>query len=156
MSANGNSQTAVRIGRGEVGNDSIERHSDRWGAIHLTGEDGLARRAERGHTDVSDRMTFADLPIGAVGDLVAIVVDDRNKPRQNNRPWGPAVWAPRDWKAKDGEEVIIGSGTLFVQAPFDGAPRTEIGVKPLDGRTDHWMDVITVDGSIVDLEFRPF
>ncbi|WP_205326919.1 hypothetical protein [Glycomyces sp. YM15] len=157
MSANSNPvSVAIKIGRGEVDSDSVERHSDRWGAINLTGEEGMARRAERGHIDVSDRIEFTDLPIGTVGDLVAIVIDDRNKPRPNKHPWGPAVWKPREWKAKDGEEVILGSGALFVEAPFDGAPFTEIGVQPLDGRTDHWMSLSAVDGSLVDLEFRPY
>lgn len=142
----------ITLGQGELGHDSIERHTDRRGAVHLVDEPGRARRIERGHADISDRATFEDVPVGQTGDLIAIVIEDNNKPFVNFR--GITI-QPHDWMAKDGDEVLLGTGTLFTESATGEGPHTEIGVKPLDGRAENWMETVSVHGAEVQLVFQP-
>jgi hypothetical protein len=144
--------TRITLGQGEIGHDSIERHSDRWGAVHLVDEAGRDRRKERGHADPTDRVAFTDIPAGKAGDLLAIVIEDNNKPYVSRL--GLTI-QPRAWKAKDGDEILLGTGTLFTETPTDDGRPTEIGVKPLDGRDEDWMETVSVLGAEVRLVFQP-
>lgn len=136
-----------KLGRGVLGAPSWERHSDRNGVVHLTPVGGS-------FGDGEGAVAFGRAPIGKTGKLIARVIDDRNKPYANPRPQGPRIIEPFDWKAKDGEEVVLGHGVLFTEdLPGVKGPRL-IGVRPLDGCSENWLDSMPVWHSEVELFFR--
>lgn len=136
----------LKLGQGVLGAPSWERHSDRNGVVHLTPNHQRFGNGEG--TVVFDRA-----PVGKTGQLVARVIDDRNKPRSNPLPRGPRVLTPFEWKAADGDEVVIGHGELFTeQLTVDNRPRL-IGVRPLDGREEDWLNTMPVWHSEVELFF---
>lgn len=128
------------LGTGILNWRSLERHSDRYGTVHLAGTDhGYA--------------TFDDAPVGTRGHLIAIVLAARP-------PFRPDTLAGRlgldPGGAPAGAQIILGTGTLFVEASPDGT--TEIGLRPDDGRAERWLDaaaLVRCADQPVRLELRP-
>lgn len=132
-----------KLGRGVLGAPSWERHSDRNGTIHLT---PTSRHFGNGEGTV----IFNQALNGKIGELIVRVIDDRNKPNPKAR----IKLSPSKWKAADGAEVVIGHGQLFTETmSVDRRPRL-IGVQPLDGRSEDWLDTMSVWHSEVELFFR--
>jgi hypothetical protein len=111
----------IVIGTGQLNWQTIERHSDRYGAVHLN-RDHQPQQVDTSHA-------------GERGRLVAVFPDGHDT----------------DPSIPDGHVVELGSGTLFVEGD------TEVGVKPDDGRAEHWLDgkaLTLCDGQLVRLELR--
>lgn len=105
------------LGTGTLGWTSFERHTDRYGAVHLNyGEEG--------------RPTFEDAPVGKVGTLSVKVIEVLH-------PLGKLL-AEDLTQPKAGEVVLLGEGELFTEE-YNPDLRT-VGVKPLDGREENWLD----------------
>ncbi|MFD9964013.1 hypothetical protein [Amycolatopsis sp. NPDC058986] len=101
-----------------------ERRTDRYGAVHLT------RTLDNA---APDPVVFDTAPVGAPGRLVAVIVGTRPAFHLGDlaRGIGPDP-------AAVGDQITLGTGTLFVESSRYGA--TEIGVAPDDGRDDAWLD----------------
>lgn len=123
----------VELGTGRLGWTTGERHTERWGAVHLTARED----------DPESYLTFPDAPIGTVGVLQAVIVE--------------ILWVP--WRVDDpvvaGEEITLGTGELVMEMYRD---IETIGVRPLDGRKEDWMDchaLYRCKNHRVRLEFIP-
>lgn len=112
------------LGRGVLGWPAEERHSDRYGLIHLNAIPDTAH-----FTPAS----FDSAPVGAHGRLVAVVLETRPSPHIGDfgRAVGPAM-------PTVGEEITLGAGTLFVVPWRWGF--SLVGVKPDEDRSHDWMD----------------
>ncbi|THV40584.1 hypothetical protein [Glycomyces buryatensis] len=144
----------ITLGRGRVGHTSWERHSDRWGSVFLVPGPGTF--------DERTAVDFAKAPVGKVGELRAIVT----VPYRPGRP--PRTEAAKKmrehWRKqapKQGTVFVLGHGELFAWTLDEGGRVGEtgrkvlIGVKPLDGRDEDWLDLTEV-GRVdeVELFFR--
>ncbi|WP_199043158.1 hypothetical protein [Glycomyces salinus] len=136
------SKQTISLGRGRIGHTSWERHSDRWGSIHLSpsGES----------FDETTAVDFAAAPAGKVGELYAVVTvpyrpsarPPRNEMQRRMREHS-AAQAP-----KTGTVFTLGHGELFAWTLTEGGHaagtgrKVLVGVKPLDGRDEDWMDLV--------------
>ncbi|MCP2170098.1 hypothetical protein LX83_006986 [Goodfellowiella coeruleoviolacea] len=114
----------IVLGTGSLTWHADERRIDRYGTVHLNRDaDGFTR----------DLVRFDDAPVGTRGQLVAIVLAVRPAFHAGDLVRGAAPSDPAV-----GEEIPLGTGTLFVEPSQDG--NTEIGVRPDDGRSEDWLD----------------
>jgi hypothetical protein len=156
----------VILGSGILGSTSFERHTDRYGAVHLTvldsipGELAPARTVPVPGNDLAARI-LQDLAVVNT-DFAASAAAASAASRTDrvvafdHAPLGApgtlvahviALTDDYDWSLgglypemrlpKPGERVVLGSGTLFTEE-YGEAP--VIGVRPDDGRETEWMD----------------
>jgi hypothetical protein len=171
----------VILGSGILGSTSFERHTDRYGAVHLTvldsvpGEPAPARTVPVPGNDLAARILqdLAEVSTDVAG-AAAVASAARRTDRVvafDHAPLGAAgtlvahviaLTSDYDWGdsapelrlPKPGERVVLGSGTLFTEQ-YAGAP--VIGVRPDDGREDNWMDRNAISrcrDHLVRLEFE--
>lgn len=129
----------VVIGTGELHSQSIERYTDRYGAVHL-------------NDPVGKTLTIDTSLVGTRGRLVAVFQSRR--PSVYSGDLGAEYGLNRE--IARGTEIELGSGTLFVEPSRFGD--TEVGVKPDDGRTENWLDrgaLLNCRGQVVRLELHP-
>lgn len=123
------------LGSGILGWHSNERHTDRYGAVHLSY--GTPQQA-----------TFADAPVGSVGVLSARVVKVVRPASDFDTRHG-LIPIP------EGETVVLGDGLLF-REEYNQGKLVCIGVEPSDGRVENWMNpkvLYRIDGQHVELHF---
>lgn len=127
------------IGTGFLTWHSIERQTDRYGTVTLFDGPDSDANAE---LDLSD--------VGQVGSLVAHVLETRPSPHIGDVVQGLGPSTP-----EVGEVVTLGTGRLFA---YDEGWALSVGVDPLDGREDKWLDPVAlyrVHSQTVRLEFVP-
>jgi hypothetical protein len=153
----------VVLGSGVLGWTSAERHTDRWGAVHLRVYDSIPGEAA---PDSTAPVFFEDLTGRIAQDLAAARAGNASSSREDrpgsvNRVVGydhaplgvagtlvatiiAATWDRSSSFSDDplgppqpGEQVVLGTGTLFTDT-YGDAP--VIGVRPADGRAEDWMD----------------
>ncbi|MCK2243687.1 MULTISPECIES: hypothetical protein [unclassified Crossiella] len=128
------------VGTGVLNWNSLERHTDRYGTVHL-----------HSTANAPSPVSFDHAPIGARGHLVAVILEA--PPALTH--WGSTHRGEPE-PVTVGTEVTLGTGTLFVESSPDGD--TEIGVRPDDGREENWLDptaLIRCWEHTVRLELRP-
>lgn len=114
----------VKLGQGQLWWARFERQSDRYGSVFLlTGPDD------------EDYVSFEFAPVGRRGRLVAVVLHTRRSGHCGDLDRGLAPSTP-----EVGEEITLGTGTLFTDDDSDTRASTAVGVKPDDGRTTAWLD----------------
>lgn len=128
------------IGTGFLTWHSVERQCDRYGTVNLYA-------APDSDHDVPLDLT----PVGQVGTLVAHVVETRQSGHVGDlfRSIGPAT-------PEVGDAVTLGTGRLFAQEEASNV--TSVGLEPLDGRDNDWLDpsaLYRVHSQTVRLEFVP-
>lgn len=114
----------VTLGQGQLWWARFERQSDRYGSVFL-----LAG------PDDEDYASFEFAPVGRRGRLVAVVLHTRRSGHCGDLDRGLAPSTP-----EVGEEITLGTGTLFTDDDSDAGAATAVGVKPDDGRTTAWLD----------------
>lgn len=163
--AAGQEDEYVILGSGVLGWPSGERHTDRYGAVHLTVLDSVpgepapdrtipvfredlaariardlaglraGRAAESAERPVPGRVsrvvTYDGAPAGTEGILVATIIAPTRDRDWRFDPLGPP---------EPGEQVVLGTGTLFTETYGDHDGPDLIGVRPADGRDENWMD----------------
>ena len=121
-------QPWFEIGRGVLNWPRVERIGDRYGAVVLLEEplgDPIAN-----FDKVIPPVELKQPPDGELrGWLVAVVEETRQSGHLGDvfdgvRPKTPEV----------GEEILLGSGTLFFEGPT-------VGLSPDDGRKTRWLDI---------------
>jgi hypothetical protein len=183
-SAPAHDDPVVVLGSGILGHTSFERHTDRYGAVHLTvldsipGELAPARTVPVPGNNLAARIMEDLAEINAHDAASAAAARAAPAPRPTDRvvafdhpPLGAtgtlvahviATTDDYDWGdsapelrlPKPGERVVLGSGTLFTEE-YMGAP--VIGVRPNDGRETEWMDrnaISRCKDHLVRLEFE--
>ncbi len=138
--------SVVILGGGILGSTPGERHTDRYGAVHLTVLDSIPGIPAPPRTVVvpgttSRVVAFDHAPLGATGTLVAQIVATARYPKMGPQP-------------EPGDRIVLGSGTLFTETDM-GAP--VIGVRPADGRETDWMDADAIQrcrDHLVRLDFE--
>lgn len=131
-------EEVIVLGEGVLGWTSSERHTDRYGAVHLNC---------RG----KDKEDFSNAPVGVSGKLVAEIVEVRNSFHLGDISRGVGKSEPAP-----GEIVDLGEGELFTEEMYKGI--ISIGVKPSDGREHNWLSIeglFRCHGSVVKLLFTP-
>ncbi|WP_246370320.1 phosphoadenosine phosphosulfate reductase domain-containing protein [Amycolatopsis echigonensis] len=114
----------VELGQGQLWWPRFERQTDRYGTIFLcTGPDG------------ADYVTFESAPVGSHGWLVAVVLETRPSVHCGDLARGLAPTVPAV-----GEEITLGSGTVFTEPDPDTGLLTAVGLIPDDGRDEDWLD----------------
>ncbi|WP_228714242.1 phosphoadenosine phosphosulfate reductase domain-containing protein [Prauserella endophytica] len=114
----------VELGQGQLWWPRFERHTDRYGTIFLcTGPDS------------EDYVTFESAPVGSRGRLVAVVLETRPSVHCGDLTRGLAPTTPAV-----GEEITLGSGTVFTEPDPDTGLPTAVGLVPDDGRDEDWLD----------------
>lgn len=114
----------VDLGHGELSWPRFERQTDRYGTVLLrTGPDG------------EDYVPFDSAPVGARGQLVAVVLETRRPVHCGDLARGlmPSIPAV-------GEVITLGSGTLFTETNPDTGLPSSVGLTPDDGREEDWLD----------------
>ncbi|GAA1937853.1 hypothetical protein [Amycolatopsis minnesotensis] len=114
----------IILGTGVLNWHADERRIDRYGTVHLT------RNPDDG---TPDSVLFDTAPVGARGQLVAVITGTRPAFHLGDIAHGLGVDP-----AAVGDKITLGAGTLFVESSRYGT--TEIGVSPDDGREDSWLD----------------
>jgi hypothetical protein len=133
---------AIDLGTGSLNWHADERRTDRYGTVHLNRDLDSADY---------DPVLFDGAPVGEAGQLVAVMIS-------TGRSFHAGDWA-RGFEASPsevGDEIVLGSGTLFVEDL--GRGDTEIGLRPDDGRDHDWLDpksLYQCHNQTVRLEFRP-
>ncbi|KAA2253298.1 hypothetical protein F0L68_33345 [Solihabitans fulvus] len=115
---------SIVLGTGILRWQRYERQTDRYGTVNLD-------RAPYGES--VDLTPFDTAPVGTRGRLVAVIVDTRRSPHCGDLARGITPTTPQA-----GEEITLGTGTLFVQEFDHGS--TEIGLAPDDDRYEDWLD----------------
>jgi hypothetical protein len=133
------SRPAISLGTGVLSWTSFERQCDRYGALHL-------------NCGRPDAVSFDAAPTGTQGRLSAIIIEPRPSARLGDfaRRLAPSG-------AGAAEEIVLGEGELFTE-PLGENDAFTIGVKPADGRADHWMDpsaLYQCHNQVVRLIFTP-
>lgn len=129
----------VVLGEGVLGWTSGERHTDRYGAVHLN----CGRESQR---------DFTDAPVGVSGDLFAEIVEIRDSFHlvEVSRGAGKSYPVP-------GELIFLGDGKLFTEETYKWL--VSIGVKPVDGRAENWLSpegLYRCHGNVVKLLFSAY
>ena len=129
-SGTGPKDPVVILGSGILGSTPFERHTDRYGTVHLTILDSVPGETPPARTvlvpgTTSRIVAWDHAPLGVAGTLVAHIIATTH----NRDIWGQLP--------KPGERIVLGSGTLFTES-YAGAP--VIGVNPADGRETDWMN----------------
>jgi hypothetical protein len=183
VSGIGPEDPVVVLGSGILGSTSFERHTGRYGAVHLTvldsvpGELAPSRTVPVPGNDLSARIMqdLAEARQDATAAAAARQAIARTPVSRvvafDHAPLGAAGTlvarvianvSAYDWGddppelrlPKPGERVVLGSGTLFTEK-YGEAP--VIGVCPDDGRAEDWMDrnaISRCKDHLVRLEFE--
>jgi hypothetical protein len=183
VSGTGPEDPVFVVGSGILGHTSFERHTDRWGAVHLTvldsipGEPAPARTVPVPGDNLAARITrdLAEARQDAAAAAAANEAIARTPARKvvafDHAPLGAAGTlvahviavdshyayddGPVELRApRPGERVVLGTGTLFAEK-YSDAP--VIGVRPGDGRAENWMDpdaLARCRNHLVRLEFE--
>lgn len=106
------------IGRGVLNWRCHERITDRYGAVHLSQD-----------RDGEELLYWSKALMGRRGRLLAIVRETRP-----SRHIGDFFRGFQPQRPSIGEELALGNGTVFLEH------RTEIGLRPDDGREHDWLD----------------
>ncbi|TDC02671.1 hypothetical protein E1091_00270 [Micromonospora fluostatini] len=136
------------LGEGFLATSSIERYTDRRGAVWLVGRYDPTDGAIPVVPDLGEHS-------GQFGTLVAEVVEARVENPNRRFP------SSDDIGASVGEVVELGTGVLFSEPAWvsGDTATTAVGVKPVDGRATDWMDSMALvragGGQKVRLIFRP-
>ncbi len=114
----------IVLGQGVLGWPADERHSDRYGLIHLNAIPDSAHFTP---------LQFDTALVGTHGHLVAVVLETRPSPHIGDfgRAVGPST-------PTVGDEIALGTGTLCVVPWRWGF--SLVGVKPDEDRSHDWMD----------------
>ena len=121
------------LGVGVVNWDRDERVSDRYGLVKLT-------------VDPSSDDTISLKKVRGKGKLIAKILETRQSPHI-----GDLAHGIKPGGSKEGEELILGTGTAFYE---DGC----IGLKPDDGRLEWWLNpkmLYKAHYQTVELYFEP-
>lgn len=137
------------LGQGVLSWPAGERISDRYGLVIL-GENKPADSWGNFCGDNTMDETQVKRVAGKIGMLVAVVLETRQSHHigdmfRNIGPTTPAV----------GEEIELGSGTLFIDR-FDMG-HIGVGLNPMNGSTHDWLDphkLYRAHDQTVRLEFR--
>jgi hypothetical protein len=135
---------AVVLGTGVLSWPRDERQTDRYGAIILAAD------WESYEQDKTTYVRFDESLAGQHGRLQAVVIEARKSPHIGDLARGIFPQTPMV-----GEEISLGSGTLFFEACDDDRA---VGVRPDDGRRHDWMDPVLLYRAIhqtVELRFIP-
>lgn len=139
----------IFIGRGHLTWNMPERVTNRYGSVCLMetmseGDGGASGGENKGIAEIWTNLK-------GYGRLVAVVQDPRESYHvgDQHRDIMPSL-------PDKGEEIILGEGEAFYDKGWDDFPT--IGVKPLDGREDDWLDpnaLYRAHSSVVNLEWIP-
>lgn len=112
------------LGQGQLWWPRFERQTDRYGSVFLlTGPDG------------EDYASFESALVGQRGRLVAVVLHTGRSGHCGDLDRGLTPSRP-----EVGEEIPLGTGTLFTDTDSDTGVPTAVGLKPDDGRAADWLD----------------
>lgn len=128
----------IVLGEGTLGWTSAERHTDRYGAVHL-------------NYGGKNQRDFSDAPTGASGSLSAEVTEIRDSFHLGDIFRGVGKTSPTP-----GEIIFLGEGKLFTEEHYEGF--ASIGVEPADGRAENWLSIegmYRCHGNVVRLVFTP-
>lgn len=129
-----------KLGEGRLSWDRSERVSDRYGTVAFEMEPPYS---------LTDRLYEL---VGQKGTLVAVVKETR--PSYHMGDWFHNVFPSTP---NVGEEIRLGTGTLFLDDTSAKWGSVGIGVKPDDGRETLWMDIhalYRVHSQTVELYFE--
>lgn len=125
----------VVLGAGILRRHSYERHSDRYGYVHL----GVG-------------FFFPDAPIGTYGTLAVRILEVRY-------PMSPMLLEAGYAQVYEGDVVVLGEGELSrEEMGAQGEEYRQIGVKPVPFREEHWMDqkqIFRAQNQRVEILFTP-
>jgi hypothetical protein len=113
----------IELGLGQLWWPRSERQTDRYGTVFLlTGP------------DADTYVPFENAPVGQPGRLVAVVVETRRSGHcgdiaRSIVPTTPTV----------GEEITLGTGTLFTETDTDLGLTNAVGLVPDDHRDSDWL-----------------
>lgn len=133
MKASRKTSSPIILGRGVLNWPRGERVGDRYGLVTLSPTSG-------GYNDLPDKpagsYTALDATIqaGKRGRIVAVVLKTRQSHHIGDMFRGIYPSTP-----KVGEEIELGTGTLFYENPYGDAV-IGVGVKPDKPRNSDWMD----------------
>jgi hypothetical protein len=133
---------AFDLGTGNLNWHPDERRIDRYGTVHL----------DQDHDDpyCFDPVQFSEAPVGEDGELIAVVLQTRRSSHIGDLFRGLQATTP-----EVGDEITLGSGTLFVEDTPYGP--IHVGLMPDDGRDNDWLDpdaLYRCHEQTVRLEFR--
>ncbi|WP_217281333.1 phosphoadenosine phosphosulfate reductase domain-containing protein [Kibdelosporangium persicum] len=118
----------IGLGQGQLWWPRFERQSDRYGTVFLlTGP------------DAEDYVSFENAPVGRPGRLVAVVVETRRSGHCGDIARALAPTTPTV-----GEEITLGTGTLFTETDVDLGVPTAVGLAPADHRDTRWSRYTTI------------
>lgn len=107
-----------------------ERITDRYGTVFLTDCNSLGGREADFVMDVQLVLRL----LGQTGTLLVIVQVTRPSTHIGDRTRGIVPRMP-----KVGEQIVLGSGTLFSEGYPPCSGSLQVGVRPTDGRTADWL-----------------
>jgi hypothetical protein len=114
----------IQLGLGQLWWPRSERQTDRYGTVFLlTGP------------DADTYVPFENAPVGQRGRLVAVVVETRRSGHCGDIARSLAPTTPTV-----GEEITLGTGTLFTETDTDLGEPTAVGLVPDDHRDTDWLD----------------
>lgn len=136
------------LGTGTLTWDSVERQTDRYGAVYLI-PDGNNSLTEASSPSLLDAVE-CEIVDGCFGTLTAVVQRTRKSAHIGDLfhsvfPRTPEV----------GQKIRLGEGMLKIGKNHDGSLQIEL--HPADGRSEFWMDIralYDVHEQTVDLQFK--
>ncbi|HEX5116013.1 MAG TPA: phosphoadenosine phosphosulfate reductase family protein [Pseudonocardiaceae bacterium] len=115
---------SIELGLGQLWWPRSERQTDRYGTVFLlTGP------------DADTYVPFENAPVGQRGRLVAVVVETRRSGHCGDIARSLAPTTPTV-----GEEITLGTGTLFTETDADLGVPSAVGLAPDDHRDSDWLD----------------
>lgn len=139
----------VSVGAGVLTWMRPERVCDRYGFVYLIKGGKTSQTASPGSVLRKDQLTAL---VGCRGQLIAHVLEPRQSTHIGDLFHGVEPQTPERH-----EDIVLGAGTVAIEAPPEIAPGVQIGLLPDDGRERLWLDLQALyraHEQLVDLRFH--